>query len=107
VPAAEVEMAAVTIRADRPTEKVVARGSSRIPIVQYELSYRVSYDDLDLATGSGADALKERVQEAAKSVCRELYDFYPQADPDRFCATKAASGAMPQVDAAIAAARKQ
>lgn len=105
--AAESEIGAVTVRAERATEQVVGRTSSGIPVVNYELGYRVSYEDLDLATPSGADTFKERVREAAKSACTDLDKLYPLVAPDPNCARKAANDAMSQVDAAIAAAQKR
>lgn len=105
--AAETEIGAVTVRAERATEKVVGRTSSGMPVVIYELGYRVSYGDLDLATRSGADALKQRVREAAKSACTDLDKLYPLEAPDRYCAIKAADDAMSQVNAAVDAAQKK
>lgn len=105
--AAETDIGAVTVRAERAKEEVVGRTSSGIPVVVYELGYRVSYVDLDLSTQSGADTLKGRVREAAKSACTDLDRLYPLAAPDRHCARKAEDAAMSQVDAAIAAAQRQ
>lgn len=98
----------VVVQAERPTKQVLARTAgavSGVPIVQYELRYRVSYADLDLATSTGANSLKTRVQEAAQSACADLDKLYPAADPDRSCARKAEEGAMPKVNEAIAAAQ--
>jgi UrcA family protein len=105
--AAETEIGAVTIRAKRATKTVVGHTSSGIPVVMYELGYQVSYKDLDLATPSGADTLKARVREAAKSACTDLDRLYPAGAPERNCAIKAADDAMSQVNAAIAAAQKK
>lgn len=104
--AADTDVEQITVRAERATSTQVGRTSSGVPILQYELSYKVASKDLDLATAGGADALKQRVHEAAKSACADLDRLYPgvQADPD--CARKAVDEAMPAVDAAIAAARK-
>ena len=105
--AAETDIGAVTVRAERAKEEVVGRTSSGVPVVIYELGYRVSYVDLDLATQSGADTLKGRVREAAKSACTDLDRLYPLTAPDRHCARKAEDGAMSQVNAAIAAAQRR
>lgn len=104
--ATETDIGAVTVRAERATEKAAGRTSSGIPVVIYELGYRVSYVDLDLATPGGADALKERVREAAKSACTDLDRLYPLTATDRYCARKAEDDAMTQVNAAIAAAQE-
>ena len=100
--AAEPEVA-VTVEAARAN--VVGRTGAGVPVVQYELRYRVSYADLDLATGAGADTLKKRVQDAARSACADLDKLYPLTEPDRSCARKAEDGAMSQVSTAIAAAQ--
>ncbi|HEU4624569.1 MAG TPA: UrcA family protein [Steroidobacteraceae bacterium] len=99
--------AQVTIRAERPTKQVVGRTSTGVPIEQYELSYRVSYSDLDLATSAGADALKARVSKAADMACKDLDKLYPLMEPDRSCARKAEEGAMSQVNSAIKMAQAQ
>lgn len=101
------EIGAVTVRVQRATEKVVGRTSSGVPVVSYELGHQVNYKDLDLATTSGADTLKARIREAAKSACADLDSLYPALAPERDCALKAADDAMPQVNAAIAAAQKK
>jgi UrcA family protein len=97
----------VIVQAERATTKVVERTSAGIPIVQYELRYRVSYADLDLATSAGADTLKKRVHEAARSACTDLDRLYPLSEPDRSCARKAEDGATPQVADAIKLAQSQ
>jgi UrcA family protein len=104
--AAEPQLGAVTIRAARPTTTTVGRTSSGIPVLQYELRYRVGYDDLDLASESGAKELRQRVHDSAVSACADLDKWYPNVPPDRDCARNAEKDAAPEVDAAIAAARK-
>ena len=104
--AADTDVEQITVRAERATSTQVGRTSSGVPILQYELSYKVASEDLDLATDSGAGALKQRVQEAAKSACADLDRLYPGVQADADCARKAIDEAMPAVEAAIAAARK-
>lgn len=104
--AAEPGLGEVTVRAERQTPTKVGRTSSGVPILQYELSYKVGFGDLDLSSESGAGALKQRVHEAAKSACVDLDRLYPAVPPDRDCARNAEQKATPGVDAAIAAARK-
>lgn len=103
--AAETEIGAVTIRAYRPVEARVGRTSSGVPVISYELTHKVSFDDLDLASAAGADALRQRVREAAAAACADLDKMYPLVESDRDCANKAAKEAMAEAEAAIAAAR--
>jgi UrcA family protein len=99
--------AQVTIHAERPTAKVVGHTSSGVPITVYQLTYHVSYRDLDLVTSGGADALKKRVREAADSLCKDLDKLYPMTEPDRSCARNAEEDAMSQVSTAIKVAQTQ
>ncbi len=103
--AAETEIGAVTIRAQRLVEARVGRTSSGVPVVSYELTYKVGFDDLDLASAAGADALSQRVRDAAAAACADLDKMYPLVEPDRDCANKAAKEAMAEAEAVIAAAR--
>ena len=52
-------------------------GSLDIPPDKVSLSTRVRYDDLDLLSWDGAQALRARVREAARHVCRHLAEAYP------------------------------
>lgn len=99
--------AQVTIRAERPTAKVVGHENSGVPIEQYEISYHVTFADLDLKTPVGANALKARVYKAADSLCKDLDKLYPAAEPDNRCVQKAQDGAMSQVNTAITMAQAQ
>ena len=96
----------IVVEAARP--KVVA-GRPDIPgrLVRVELRGEVSYADLDLAVDSNAKALKERVQEAARTVCSDLDRMYHLHESAKACASRAEHDAMPQVEAAIAAARNK
>jgi UrcA family protein len=97
----------VTIRAERPTAKVVGRTSSGVPVQAYQLSYHVTFADLDITTPVGANALKARVRTAAYSLCQDLDKLYPTAEVDNTCARKAEDGAMSQVNTAITMAQAQ
>jgi UrcA family protein len=99
--------AQVTIRAERPTAKVVGYTNHGVPIEQYEISYHVTFSDLDLATPVGAQALKARVYKAADSLCKDLDKLYPLTEPDGKCVQKAQDGAMSQVNSAISVAQAQ
>jgi UrcA family protein len=103
-PGAENE---ITILAERPVGKMVGRTSSGIPIRLYQLSYTVSYADLDLASEAGAKELKKRVQEAATSACKDLDKLYPQTGTDRSCAREATENSMAQADRLILLAQTQ
>jgi UrcA family protein len=104
--AAETQLGDITVRAERATAEKVGRTSSGVPIMQYELGYKVDYADLDLATEAGVSALKQRVREAAVSACADLDKLYPAVAPDRDCANRAEQEAAAEVDAVIAAATK-
>lgn len=41
------------------------------------MSVNVRYDDLDLRSREGARALRDRVRESARDICRQLHDAYP------------------------------
>ena len=76
-------------------------------IVEISLSYVVSTSDLDLATDSGAQALQQRMQNAADTVCKEIGREYPKSWPnDKECAKAAVDRAMPKALALIDAAKK-
>lgn len=102
--AEEQTEAQVTIQAERPMSKVVRRTSSGLPVVLYQLRYHVSYSDLDLATSAGADTIKQRVRDAAKSACADLDRLYPPAQLDSSCIREAEDAAMSEVNKAIALA---
>jgi UrcA family protein len=74
-------------------------------LVRVELRGEVSYADLDLTIDSNAKVLKERVQEAARSICSNLDRMYHLHESAKACASRAERDAMPQVEAAIAAAQ--
>lgn len=99
--------AQVTIRAERPSEKVVGRTSSGVPIKEYQLTYHVTFADLDVATNVGANALKARVRKAAYSLCGDLDKLYPTTEPDNTCVKKAEDDAMSQVNRVITTAQAQ
>ena len=95
----------ITVSAERPSGTVVGRTSSGGQIVLYEVSYRLSYADLDLATSAGADELRTRVHEAANSACKDLDKLHPLSKPDGSCVRKTAESSMPQANQAISLAQ--
>ncbi|HJS89373.1 MAG TPA: UrcA family protein [Steroidobacteraceae bacterium] len=70
------------------------------------LSRVVSYSDLDLATSTGAEALRKRVRRAAMGICVELKQEYPNTTQYGSCYKEAVDSGMPQVDAVVAAAQE-
>jgi len=95
----------ITVSAERPTGTVLGRTSSGGQIVLYEVSYRLSYEDLDLATSAGADELRTRVQAAANSACKDLDKLHPMSKPDGSCVRKTAENSMPKANHAISLAQ--
>jgi UrcA family protein len=70
----------VTVRAHRNLEKrQIGRSESGIPTYEYQLSRKVSYGDLNLATADGRAELNRRIAAASIAACRKLQDFYPSA----------------------------
>lgn len=89
------------------TRKTVGRGSLGMPIEEVTLTHRVGFKDLDLKTEAGAKALEKRIKEVVKHACYELDELYPKSrSENRRCESKARESAQPQMEAAIAAARK-
>lgn len=74
------------------------------------LTHQVSYADLDLTSPADALELKERVDDTAKKVCRELAKLRPvqpaNSSSTADCYSQAYKGAIKQAEAAIAAAKK-
>lgn len=90
-----------------PRSRVLGRSSTTgAPIEQVFISRVVSARDLDLRTPWGADALYDRIDQAARSACREMDMKHPIAvggDPP--CARTAARNAYAQADFLISTAR--
>jgi len=97
-----------------PTEEVIVTAP---PILRGEggnldvpgrasMSIPVRYDDLDLATGSGARALRHRVRLAARDVCAQLAAAYPVHQLNgTSCIRDAMNNGLVRADAAIHDAR--
>ena len=97
----------VTIEAERPA-KVVGRSYTGTPIEVATVTRKVRYADLDLTTHVGATELEKRVNETAKSLCKQLDKLYPNTaseGPD--CVRKASKDAMVQANAAIETAAQR
>ena len=102
------ELSTITVEAGVVNKTVVGHSDLGAPIEQVTLSRRVSFSDLDLATHSGAVALKKRVQEAARATCKQLDELYPLEEKNApACIDKAVADSSRQVDEAIAAAERE
>jgi len=82
-----------------------------MPDQQEQLSENISYADLNLATSSGARALKSRARDAASSICQKLGDDQSNRGPGALehqiqCVNGALGAAMPQINRAIASAEQ-
>jgi len=94
-----------------PTEEVIVRappyyGQQRseigAPIEDVSLSREVRFDDLDLGTVWGQDALRDRIRRTAMSLCQDLENRYPvTADGSPPCYRTAYDDAMDQAESAI------
>jgi len=87
-----------------PKVKVVGHRGDLSPVEQTTVTANVWFDPVTLTTNSGVALLKDKVLEAARRVCR---DADPQdLEDDDACVRKAVKGTDPQVDSAIARAKK-
>lgn len=94
----------ITVWGENITENVVGR-SSIAPITETTLQYHVRFDDLDLATRGGEDALRDRVISAARKACADLDRMYFRWGKDVSCIRSAEKSARPQVEEVIKQAR--
>ena len=105
---ADNAMETITITAGVMTKTVTERSAIGVPTELVTVAHRVSYADLDLATHSGAVALKRRVEDAARMACEQLDKLYPNEEPELpRCIHQAVRQASRQVDRAIIAAEHQ
>src|SRR5512135_1379179 len=63
-------MEVVTVEAVR--EIIVGKSTIGAPIKELSIRSRVTFADLDLTTAAGAAALQKRVEDTAKSTCKEI-----------------------------------
>ncbi|HEX9206645.1 MAG TPA: UrcA family protein [Steroidobacteraceae bacterium] len=97
-------MEVVTVEAVR--EIIVGKSTIGAPIKELSIRSRVSFADLDLTTASGAAALQKRVEDTAKSTCKEIkVDVPADGSSVEKCIKDALAGAQPQIDKAIAEAK--
>ena len=94
----------VTVRGPGIQATEVERSATGVPVVMFTVSYKVSYEDLDLTTAEGMAELTKRVEDAAKQGCREIGQAYRTAQPsDWLCARHATREAMDEVRQLVAA----
>lgn len=94
----------VTVTA--PPPHLRQRSEIGAPIVNVSLSREVRFDDLDLRTASGAHALRSRVRQTARALCRQLDEQYLVTEDDgNSCINTALDDAMAQADSAIGSER--
>jgi UrcA family protein len=90
----------VTVTAPRPHER--QRSTIGAPIVNVSLSREVRFDDLDLRSARGAHALRSRIRDTARALCRQLDQQYLVTEDDsRSCIRTAEHDAMSQADSVI------
>ena len=93
----------VTVRGPGIQSTEVERSSMGVPVVMFTVSYKVSYEDLDLKTTEGMAELTKRVEDAAKQGCREIGLAYRTAQPsDWVWARHATKEAMDEVQQLVA-----
>lgn len=94
----------VTVRGPGIQSTEVERSSIGVPVVMFTVSYKVSYEDLDLTTTDGMAELTKRIEDAAKQGCREIGLAYRTAQPsDWSCARHATKEAIAEVEQLVAA----
>jgi len=97
-------MEVVTVEAVR--EIIVGKSAIGAPIKELSIRSRVTFADLDLTTAAGAAALQKRVEDTAKSTCKEIkVDLPAEGSSVEKCVKDALAGAQPQIDKAIAEAK--
>jgi UrcA family protein len=101
-----VQSTRYVVRAEGPTAKEAGRTDSGIPISEVEIIHHVRFDDLDLTSETGAQALRQRIRTVAVQGCRRLEGTNPQLSSDQECVGAAVKDARPQIESAIAAARR-
>jgi UrcA family protein len=81
--------------------------SSRVPITDVSLTYRVNVSDLDLTSSAGAIDAEKRVRDVAQQACKKLGRMYPDAKPsDAECVNVTFDKAMVGARNLFANARK-
>jgi UrcA family protein len=88
---------------------LVAASALVVPTVSHadqNLSVRVPYSDLNLASGEGQAKLKSRISYAARYVCEGDFMTIDAVSAVMSCRTDAVASAQPAYDAAVAEATR-
>lgn len=94
----------VTVRGPGIQSTEVERTSSGVRVMMLTVSYKVSYEDLDLTTTEGMAELTQRIEDAARQGCREIGLAYHRAQPnDWLCTRYATKEALAEVRQLVAA----
>lgn len=94
----------VTVRGSGIQSTEIDRSATGVPVVMYTVTYKVSYDDLDLTTANGMAELTKRIEGAARQGCREIGLAYRTAQPsDWLCARHATREAVAEIEQLVAA----
>lgn len=109
------DMSEVRIEAARhvTAKRIGQSATTGAPIEIVQLTRRVNYSDLDLATHVGALELENRIKATAREACRQLDMLYPYGTEEGMgtqglhCVDDATGGAMLQARTAIAAAEQR
>lgn len=100
------DLPTINIEASVVNKKIIGMSSSGVPTEEVTVTRRVSYSDLDLKTYSGAQALKQRVKEAASLACKQIDELYPLEKSDApNCIKQSVALADRQVEEVVAAAQ--
>jgi UrcA family protein len=91
---------------EAPRYRAPQRSTIGAPIEDVAMSRTIRFDDLDLRTGWGARALRDRIAYTARTLCNRMDFVYPISTSDSPpCYRTAYEDGMAQADAAIAQAR--
>jgi UrcA family protein len=105
------QVSQITVQASQKVKtKQVGVSYTGIPIEQIQLTRRVGYGDLDLASSAGKAALDKRIKDTAKAACEQLSTLYPLEQwttDNQTCIADAIDAAMTQKETILADASKK
>jgi UrcA family protein len=105
---AQVSPKTVSVEVSIQARALAGRTGVEAPVDQVTLTHLVSYEDLNLATQTGAEELGRRVAETARFACEQLERLYPrQSESIARCTRQAIEDTDTQVSAAIEAADRE
>jgi hypothetical protein len=99
------DAAEIVVQSGGVFQTEVGRTLNDFPIVLVETRHVIRIDNMNLATGTDADALLKMVRSVARKGCARLDSRLPYTNPDPSCVRDAVDGAIPQIEAAIAEAK--